>query len=233
MRAKLNIVGEQNLDKTVVEIKRIFNEIDEKFSTYKPDSLISKYNRKEIGSSGELNFILGECERTRKETSGYFDCEYGGRCDPTGLVKGYALSQAAKCLREAGYINFLVEISGDVQTAGLNEEGEPWAVGIQNPFNLKEIVKVVKLSGQGIATSGNAIHPGHIVNPFTHQSATEIASMSVIADDVYDCDRMATAAFAMGSKGIEFVNKQSGYSGYMITKDKVGIMSEGFKQYVK
>ena len=235
MPAKLMIADKNDVQDMAEKVKLLFENLDNRFSTYKFDSEISKFNRGEIDTTNypELKFILSECERTRIETNGYFDSHYGLSEDPSGLVKGYAINQAAKLLQENGYANFLVEIAGDVATSGSNGENLTWTIGIENPFNRKEVVKVVKLSGQAIATSGIAVHSDHIVNPITHKVANEIASLSVITDNVYDADRMATAAYAMGERGIEFLNQLPNYSGYMITNDKRGIMTEGFKQYVK
>lgn len=234
MPAKLLVVGVTDLNKILDKIKVLFADIDNRFSTYKETSLVSQLNRGEIKPSRdpELEFILAECVRTKSETGGYFDCEYRAGIDPSGLVKGYAINKAAKMLKGSGYQNFLIEIAGDLQTSGMNEDKEPWKVGIENPFNRAEVVKVVKLMGVGMATSGTSVHPDHIINPLSHQVAHEIASVSVIAPNVYDADRMATAAFAMGRKGIEFIQSLPGYAGYMITNDKQGVMTEGFQQYV-
>lgn len=233
MPAKLIVAEDREVNNIIQEVKELFAAIDARFSTYKKDSLVSQLNRGEIKEDGdpELARILAECERTKAETGGYFDCRYRNQLDPSGLVKGYAISQAAKLLKQNGYHNFLVEIAGDLQTSGVNGESGPWSIGIENPFNHTEIVKIVKLSGQGMATSGTAIHPDHIINPLTREPAHEIASMTVIAPDVYDADRLATAAFAMGVKGVELIH-QHGYAGYMITNDRQGVMTEGFKQYV-
>ena len=235
MDAKLQVVGEGDIAKILVQIKQLYRELDEKFSTYKTESEISRYNRHgpSMSLSREMQFILTECERTKRETQGYFDCHYGTLVDPAGLVKGYAISQAAKLLRSAGYQDFLVEIAGDVQTSGLSEEGEPWKIGIENPFNRQELIKVVGLAGQAIATSGTSIHPNHIIDPLTHKVADQIASVSIVAEDIYDADRMATAAFAMGESGIEFIQKLPGYAGYMVLNNKQALMTESFKQYVK
>jgi thiamine biosynthesis lipoprotein len=233
MPAKLIVAEEREVKQILQKIKELFENIDTRFSTYKEDSLISRLNRDEITEreDPELELILSECGKTKAETKGYFDCHYLGTLDPSGLVKGYAISQAAKLLKADGYQNFLIEIAGDLQTSGVNEDQLPWQVGIENPFNRSEMVKVVKLSGQGMATSGTAIHPDHIINPLTHHPAHEIASMTVIAPDVYDADRFATAAFAMGTKGIEFIHNLSRCAGYMITNDRQAVMTEEFKQY--
>lgn len=236
MPAKLQIASDRNTHDIFAAIQACFIAIDQQFSTYKKMSEVSQYNRGEIAlhDHPQLAWILSECERTKQETQGYFDSQYNRQTiDPSGIVKGYAISQAAKMLRENGFTDFLVEIAGDLQTSGVSKTGELWTVGIENPFNRSEIIKVVHLSGQGLATSGTSVHKDHIVNPLTHVAAHEIASMSVIADDVYDADRMATAAFAMGTNGIAFIASLPGYAGYMVTLDKQGIMTEGFKQYAQ
>lgn len=235
MPAKLQISGDKDAKMIVEKIKELFVEIDETYSTFKMNSVVNKYRRGEITLSEhpELKLILNECEKTKRETNGFFDCEYRGRLDPSGLVKGYAISQGAKLLKLQGFDNFMLEIAGDLQTSGFNGQSQKWKIGIENPFAKNEIVKVVELSGQGMATSGTSVHKDHIIDPFTKLPAHEIASISVIADDIYDADRMATAAFAMGEKGIEFIHSLHGFAGYMITNDKQGIMTESFKQYVE
>lgn len=224
MPAKL-ILTDKNGEDISKKIVKLFEIVDQKFSTYKKDSLVSKYNRGEIkiADDDELKFIYDECERTKQETKGFFDANYGNTWDPSGLVKGYAISEAAKLLNAHGYENFLIEIAGDIQVGGVNEENQLWQIGIENPFNRSEIVKIIELTNSGMATSGTSVHKNHIINPKTGKPAHEIASISVIASDVYDADRMATAAFAMGTKGIEFIHRLHGYSGYMITLDKQGI----------
>jgi thiamine biosynthesis lipoprotein len=176
--------------------------------------------------------ILRLCEETKKETGGYFDINLNGKLDPSGIVKGYAIWQGSQMLKNKGYENFYIEIAGDIQTSGKNEKKESWKVGIQNPFNLKEIVKVLKISNKGIATSGNYQRGKHILNPKTKIAADEIASITVIGSNVYEADRFATAAFAMGERGIEFIEKLKGLEGYMIKRDRKAVMTSGFERYV-
>lgn len=234
MVAKLIVEDSDSAKLLQTQIEDLFNVIDNKFSSYKKTSDITKLNSGDLSilKDHELSWILSECDKTKSETDGYFDCKYNKIVDPSGLVKGYAINQAAKILTTSGQKNYLIEISGDVQTSGLNNEGNPWQIGIENPFKKGEVIKIVKLSGQGIATSGTSIHPDHIINPLTNKPAHEIVSISVIAASIYDADRFATAAFAMGEKGIEFIQGLPGFAGYMITNDKQGIMTESFKQYV-
>ena len=155
-----------------------------------------------------------------------------GKIDPSGLVKGWAIQKASNILTEKGFKNFYVEAGGDIQVQGNNADNKPWNVGIKNPFNQKEIVKVVYLHNQGMATSGTYIRGQHIYNPFkANELLNNIVSLTVIGPNVYEADRFATAAFAMGKEGINFIESLKGFEGYMINKEGLATMTSGFDKY--
>lgn len=214
-----------------------FGYVDKKFSTYKDDSEISLINNnlvKEENYSEDMREVFAISEETKKLTNGYFDIKSkDGKIDPSGLVKGWAIYNAAKLLKEWGFKNFYVEAGGDIQVYGKNSEGQLWRIGIRNPFNQEEIIKVISLTDAGIATSGNYIRGQHIYNPHnTDEQITEIVSLSVIGHNIYEADRFATAAFAMGRKGISFIESLDGFEGYMIDKNGVATMTSGFNKFV-
>lgn len=210
--------------------------VDEKFSTYKPESEISKINRGEILEkhySPEMKEVFKLSEETKKLTNGYFDIRSPeGFYDPSGLVKGWAILNAAEILKQKGCKNFYVEAGGDIQTFGKNAEGESWSIGIKNPFNQKEIVKVLYISAQGMATSGTYIRGQHIYNPKDKgKPLTDIVSLTVVGPNVYEADRFATAAFAMGREGIKFIENLEGLEGYMIDKQGMAVMTSGLENF--
>jgi FAD:protein FMN transferase len=213
-----------------------FGYIDRKFSTYKPDSEISLINRQEIRleeASDEMKAIFKLAEQTRQESDGYFEIWNNGIYDPSGIVKGWAILNAAEILREAGCENYYVDAGGDIQAAGKNNQGEDWRVGIQNPFNPMEIVKVLSLQDCGIATSGTYVRGQHIYNPKSPaQPVTDIVSLTVIGPDVFEADRFATAAFAMGAGGIHFIERLEGLEGYMIDQNGMATYTSGFERYI-
>ena len=211
----------------------LFDEVDQKFSVFRDESPVSKYRRGERTRDSfdeEERHVWDLCEQTKRETDGYFDAFYGGTYDPTGLVKGYAIRRGAELLRSLGYRQFLIEIAGDGE-AGEKSHDTGWKVGISNPFNTREIVKVVQLSNCGIATSGIAEHLDHIVDPHTHQPAHELASITVIAQDAEEADRFATAAFSMGTAGLAFVEQHTHCAAYAVTADRRGVATTRFKSY--
>ena len=84
-------------EEDIQEVFAYLNYIDQKFSTYKKDSEISRINRGEINNadySKELKMILKLSEQTKKETAGYFDINLNGILDPSGIVIGYAFYQS-------------------------------------------------------------------------------------------------------------------------------------------
>ncbi len=106
-------------------------------------------------------------------------------------------------------------------------------MGIKNPWNAGENVKIIHVGDEGVATSGTYIRGMHIYDPLrNHEPADEIASITVVGPNVYEADRFATAAFAMGKAGIKFIESLKGFQGYMIDKDKVATMTSGFEQYL-
>ncbi|MGB8645159.1 MAG: FAD:protein FMN transferase [Anaerolineae bacterium] len=213
-----------------------FQYVDEKFSTYKDTSEISRINRRELpldAYSQDMQTIFVLAEQTRQETDGYFDIVQDGRYDPSGIVKGWAIFNAAQLLRQNGCENFYVDAGGDIQVAGKNGQGQAWRVGIRSPFNPTEIVKVLRVSDCGVATSGTYIRGQHIYNPKQRgQLIADIVSLTVVGPDIYEADRFATGAFAMGRKGIEFIARLEGFEGYMIDAQGQATYTSGFERYV-
>jgi len=226
-------IAEQCSGPDLVRIFNFFRAVDQRFSTYKPDSEISRFNAGEISEqdfSPEMREIFMLAEETKRQTSGYFDMVNGGKTDPSGIVKGWAILKAAELLAQAGFKNHYVEAGGDIQLAGKNKEGRPWKIGIRNPFNDQEIVKILELTDCGIATSGTYVRGQHIYNPKNGQPVSEIASLTVIGPDIYEADRFATAAFAMGREGINFIEKLPGFAGYMIDNSGVATLTTNFEK---
>ena len=213
-----------------------FETIDEKFSPFKATSEISRLNRHELaleGASEDMQTIFRLAEQFRQHTDGYFDIQSDGVVDPSGLVKGWAIFNAAEMIRQKGYRDFYVEAGGDLQAAGKNNEGQDWQVGIRNPFDLDEIVKVLSITDRGVATSGTYIRGQHIYNPkASGVPITEIISLTVIGQDSFTADCLATAAFAMGKVGITFIENLDGYEGYMIDGDQRATFTSGFEKYI-
>lgn len=211
-------------------------QVDARYSTYKPESEISRINAglPRDQWSEEMQEVLALCAETKRQTDGYFDIKHNGKLDPSGLVKGWAVHRGAELLHDRGLHDFYLEAGGDIQVSGNNKEGQPWRIGIRNPFNREEIIKVLRLGkGEGVATSGTYIRGQHIYNP--HRSQEEIAdikSLTVVGPNIYDADRFATAAFAMGPSGLEFIASLPGFEGYLVDEHQTATFTANFERYV-
>lgn len=227
----IDVVDANVKEEDISEVFSFLHHIDDKFSTFKAESEINQINNGLKQQSNEMQEVLSLCKNYHKLTNGYFDISIDGKLDPSGLVKGYAIYKGAEILKKRGYRNFYLEIAGDIQTFGKNHDGKKWNIGIQNPFNLDQIVKVINISDMGIATSGNYQKGEHIHNPIKNSMANEIASITVIAKDILYADVLATACFAMGEEGINFLKNLRDVEGYMIKNDKTAIFTNGFEKY--
>ena len=236
MPVTLEIVDDSARQEIFDRVFTYFESIDEKFSTYKAGSEISRVNRHELApeeTSAEMKTVFALAERVRRKTKGYFNIRRGDIIDPSGLVKGWAIFHAAEMIRQSGIGNFYVEAGGDFQVVGKNYQGQNWRMGIRSPFNMDEIVKVLSISDCGVATSGTYIRGQHIYNPKEQTTQiNDIVSLTVIGPDVYQADCYATATFAMGRKGIAFIEMQKGFEGYLIDCDQKATYTSGFKRYL-
>jgi FAD:protein FMN transferase len=140
-------------------------------------------------------------EQTKRDAYVYFDIKRDGSYDPSGIVKGWAIQNAANMLKAQGFHNFYVNAGGNIQVAGKTDD-HLWRVGIRNPFSRSENVKGLARTKQGIAPSGTAIRGQHIYNPYhRNKPMLDSARITVIGLNVYEADQFATAVCAMEKKG--------------------------------
>ncbi len=162
--------------------------------------------------------------------------------DVNAIAKGYGVDMLASYLNEKQYVNYMVEIGGEVYCRGLNLKGFHWNIGIQSPSNINhDFLGIVYLYDQAIATSGDYrnyyISDGqevsHIIDPRSGESMTHIASASVIAKNCMDADALATALIVMGEKeGMKLIESLEGIEALMVVHQEdnslKNIMSNGF-----
>ena len=214
-----------------------FEAVDARFSTYRADSEISRFNRGEVSDadlSAEMKEVFALARATETESEGFFNMRRAdGTRDPSGIVKGWAIKKAAERLSAEGCRKFYVDAGGDIQARGHNQDGEEWRVGLRSPFQLSDIIKVVAPRGLGIATSGSYIRGAHIWNPHAPREAlSDVLSLTVIGPDVLEADRFATAGFAMGADGIYFIESLPGFEAYQVNARGMATQTTNFQDYV-
>jgi FAD:protein FMN transferase len=238
--------GDPALDRAV----RWLHWVDATFSPYRDDSDVSRYGRGLVTlaeCAPELARVLDACAEVSARSGGYFTTTPGGRFDPSGYVKGWAIERAAAILTAAGSAEHSVNGGGDVQCVGDHGAGQPWRVGIADPLHPGSLALVVEgrdlagrdLAGRdvagrefAVATSGVAERGPHIINPHTGRPATGLASITLVGAGLAETDAYATAAFAMGPAARDWVESLDGYEAFAITPVGATWQTGGFGAYV-
>lgn len=199
---------EEALQAGIERVREFSIHVDDVFSTYKEDSVISKLRRNEItieSTSDEVKDVWNRCAVARDITEGAFDpWAVEGGFDPSGLVKGWAADRCAEIMLEAGAKHVQINAAGDLTLRGGHLDGAgvaPWSIGVVNPQNRQEIVQVFDISDGAIATSGTYERGAHILDPQTGLIAIGARSATVIGPDGGLTDALATALMVEGRDG--------------------------------
>lgn len=205
--------------------------VDAVFSTYRPESDISRIRRGQLAvedADPDVALVVDLCTAVEGETGGYFTAVWDRQIDPTGLVKGWAIEEASRRLSAHGIRNHAVNGGGDIQLAGESAPGQPWRVGISDPFDCTQLLTVVDGRDFAVATSGTAERGAHILNPLTGERAGELASVTVVGRSLTRVDAYATAAFAMGDDALAWIESVPGYEGLVVSADGVVTSTSGW-----
>ena len=157
-----------------------------------------------------------------------------------GVAKGWAANQAMQRLQLEGPA--LVDAAGDIAISGPRANGDPWQIGIADPFHKSEEIETLFLNRCGVATSGkdrrrwtrDGIFRHHIIDPFTNRPAeTDLLTVTVIAPDVMQAEAAAKAAFIQGSRaGLEWIEARPDFAALFILDDGQLMYSQKMEEYL-
>ena len=197
--------------------------LDAVFSTYRPDSEISRRRRGESVPGGE-DPLMAEVEElcgvATERTGGAFtawlpDADGVLRYDPTGLVKGWAVDRAALELTGLPATAWAVNAGGDVlvgrhaHVAPEGADAAPWRIGVEDPRDRSRMTAIVPLTTGAVATSGTAARGAHLFDPVTGQMVDRVGSTTVVADTLLWADVWATALFVGGDDAREAFSRNA------------------------
>lgn len=194
------------LAEATAAVERLFQELDGRFSLYRPESEASRLARRELSlreASQEFRDRYADAAEWRLLTEGSFTPERpDGVPDLSGLVKGFAIQEAGAALTLLGLGDWCLNAGGDVLVSGSPVPGSraSWQAGIVDPQNRRSLIAACPLGGgtgkAALATSGSAERGDHI---WTRSAgASEFLQVSVAAAGIVTADVLATAVVAGG-----------------------------------
>lgn len=166
----------------------------------------------------------------------------GMKVDLGAIAKGYAADEAADILRKHGIKSAIINLGGNLLAIGGNVNGNPFKIGVQNPFNPRgDYLGILNIKDKTVVTSGiyekyfekEGKRYHHILDPETGYPVENcLAGVSIITSKSIDGDGFSTSVFLLGlDKGMELVNKEPNVEAVFITNDKKIYLTEGIKDY--
>src|SRR4051794_26793758 len=204
------------------EAMAALRDVDRVFSTYRPDSFVSRLGRGEITLADcppEVAEVLALGEVARVQSRGAFDVRRGGVLDPSGVVKGWAVDRAARPLQALADTDFCLSAGGDMLCRVAGPESADWRIGIEDPHAPTRVIAVVPVRDGAVATSGLAHRGAHLVDARTGEVPDGIASVTVVHEELVWADLDATAAFAMGRDAARWLRTRPRRTGLVVWAD--------------
>ncbi len=152
----------------------------------------------------------------------------GMAVDLGGIAKGYVADRLGHYLREAGINSALIDLGGNILAVG-DKSGEPFRVGVRDPFDSTALAAVIPAADISVVTSGiyercftqDGVTYHHILDPATgYPVQNGLASVTVVSPSSADGDALSTACFVMGlQKGMALIETLDGVEALFITED--------------
>ncbi|MGC4232224.1 MAG: FAD:protein FMN transferase [Niabella sp.] len=152
------------------------------------------------------------------------------------LGEGYAADLCRDMMLAKGITAGLINATGDIQAWGKHPDGHPWTIGVNDPFEIGELIAAIPVEG-AITTSGsyekyaliNGKRYAHIINPATGYPAAGLISVTVTGPDAEFANALSTSIMVLGKKaGLRLLKKYPAYKCFMITDKGKYITSPGF-----
>lgn len=183
-------------------VERVFVEMDERFSLYRPMSEASRVSRRELAfhdASPQYQSAYWVAHDWSTLTEGAFNpFRADGTIDLHGVVKALAIDAAGEVLD--GVSDWCLNVGGDVLARGVEGPGRPWVAGVVDPDDQQALFSQATLTGDlpAIATSGTALRGEHIWRVREDDDTHQFRQVTVLGTDIVTADVLATAILAGG-----------------------------------
>ena len=211
---------------------RILHQADATFSTYDPESPISRLRRGDAALAelpSDVAAVLALCEYAKEVSAGWFDpWAMPGGVDPTGLVKGWAAERSLAELVRGGVHAAMVNAAGDLVVHGRPPGHPGWRIGVRHPWRDDALACIIEADA-AVATSGSYERRAHLIDPKSGRPRTGAASATVTGSSLPLADALATALAIAGPDAIRLVTELAGYNAYVIDLDGGEHASDGIR----
>ncbi|MBO5929337.1 MAG: FAD:protein FMN transferase, partial [Clostridia bacterium] len=151
-----------------------------------------------------------------------------GAVDLGGIAKGYIADAVCRVLKEKGVTSALIDLGGNIVMCG-NKKGEPFRIGVKDPFDTTRLCAVITGEDSSVVTSGvyergftvDGVRYHHILDPKTGMPVDNgLASVTVVCRSSAMADAFSTACFVLGEeKGMALVQSQDNVEALFIRTD--------------
>ena len=189
------------------------------------EKLPSKKNiKKSTANVNYKNIILDSINST------IFLSKKGMKIGFGSIGKGYAADKGRELMQSLGVKSGIINAAGDIATWGKQIDGNPWRIGVNNPFETGETIDNLEFSdNKAVTTSGNyekyaeinGKRYSHIINPKTGFPSTELTSVTIIGENAEMCNGFSTSVLILGlKKGTQLIKKYPEYQFIILTNDE-------------
>lgn len=164
------------------------------------------------------------------------------KIDLGGIAKGYAADLVCRFLQDSNVTRAILNFGGNLVLLN-SENGEPFHIGIQDPFGEKNIFfAVLKVQEGSVVTSGDYErfyeldgkkyhHIVDVENGFPVDNT--LTSVTVVAKQSAYADAYSTAFFSLGlTEGLKLANSLEDVDAYFVTKNRKIYCSKNAKQNI-
>lgn len=147
--------------------------------------------------------------------------------DGGGIGKGLAADLVVDLVMSAGATGACVNVGGDLRVAGSAPGAAPWSVTVEHPLGGPDL-GTIRLRDEALVSSWRTRRSWgpvddrrhHLIDPTTGAPADSgLAGVTVLADDAWWAEALATAIFLAGADGAAALVDHHGVSALLIRDD--------------
>ena len=164
------------------------------------------------------------------------------RCELSAVAPGYAADRLSALLSEWGFVDFLVDVGGEMRARGRNDAGMPWQIAIEQPDERgRTIGRIIPVSDLAVATSGDyrqyyevdGKRMAHILDPRVGRPIQHgLASVTVLDDLAVRADGLSTALMVLGpDEGFALAERLDLAALFIMRDDSDGFMERATRRF--